>query len=172
MPAFAGMTFLVYNRFFDLSFLRKQESNFLFFQSAISNQQSAMQLSPPHLYPLPRACAKNIKFNILIFSFFIFLLFFNYFCMSVFLFFMFFSIFCTGSPQGRENFNCHLPIVVFGRQHRVAPTNNLNSRSLALLFFFGRTHRSDPTYNLAVATRSFKLMDSRLSLSLRNQGRE
>jgi hypothetical protein len=41
MPAFAGMTFLVYNRFFNLSFLRKQESSFLFFnrQSATSNQQ-------------------------------------------------------------------------------------------------------------------------------------
>ena len=31
--------------------------------------------------------------------------------------------------------NCHLPIVVFGRPHRVAPTNNLNSRSLVLLSF-------------------------------------
>jgi len=30
---------------------------------------------------------------------------------------------------------CYLPIVVFGRAHRLAPTNNLISRSLALLSF-------------------------------------
>jgi len=38
------------------------------------------------------------------------------------------------SPQWVEEIliiNCHLPIVFFGRPHRVAPINNLISRSLA-----------------------------------------
>ena len=56
--------------------------------------------------------------------------------------------------------NCHLPIVVFGRPHRVTLTDNL--ALLILLFFFGRTHRSAPTYNRVAASRSFKLMDYRL----------
>jgi len=32
--------------------------------------------------------------------------------------------------------NCHLPIVVFGRPHRIAPINNLNSRSRSFHLLF------------------------------------
>jgi len=37
---------------------------FCFIQSAISNRQSAMYLSPPHLYPLPAGCPLPISLSI------------------------------------------------------------------------------------------------------------
>jgi hypothetical protein len=53
----------------------------------------------PSVSPFRRACAKNIKFDILIFSIFIFPLFFNHFYTSVFCFLYFFLFFAQAQKR-------------------------------------------------------------------------